>query len=111
MQRVSSRCDSGLRFKTRNFKMEVGIGNEMCGLPDSHWETVARRIAALGFTGVVFYGPCLPYEHILDFKAMPDAVEKGTARKRAANRRAFNRGRQLAHPEPDSPTGETSACP
>ncbi|MFC1452857.1 hypothetical protein ACFLSJ_05875 [Verrucomicrobiota bacterium] len=91
MQHGSDGCERPFRFNTRNFKMEVGIGNEMCRLPESSWETAAREIVAMGFTGVVFYGPCLPFEHILDFKTMPEAVEKGTARKRAANRRACNR--------------------
>ncbi|KPL03061.1 MAG: hypothetical protein AMK75_01945 [Planctomycetes bacterium SM23_65] len=91
----------GLRFKTRNYKHEVGLDGggrrrSILTYTDEVWETICRNVAGCGFTGLVLYTAYHPFEFILDYSGFPGAATQ-PARKRTAVRKALNRGLAIAH--------------
>ena len=89
-----------LRFKTRNYKHEIGLDGgrkrSILDYTDEVWETLCREIAAHGFTGLVLYTAYHPFEYILDYSGFPEAATQ-PARRRKAVREALNRGLRVAH--------------
>jgi hypothetical protein len=103
-----------LRFRTRNYKHEIGLGADVAAVTKANralwaarrhrildyteqtWERLCQQIVRHGFNGLVLYPGYHPFEHILDYKDFPDAASQ-PAEHRTAVRKALNLGLSVAH--------------
>ena len=89
-----------LRFRTRNYKHEIGLGasgkHNILSYSDKTWETLCRQLVSHQFNGLVLYPGYHPFECILDYKGFPQAASQPAAH-RTAVRKALNRGLAIAH--------------